>query len=122
MIYKQKIVMMAIHEESSKFGMVKQMGVRCGAQEVSAFQRQEREISSKKRIEKSLEKDGFITLRRRTLGFQATLSPATPQRKLREAKEDGIERKDGMYDVKQSSRRNKSIIINPDQRTCVCRF
>ena len=44
-IYSKKIVMMAIHEESSKFGMVKQMG-GC-AQEVSAFQRQETEISSK---------------------------------------------------------------------------
>jgi hypothetical protein len=41
---------------------------------------------------------------------QATLSPAAPQRKLREAKEDSIERKDGMHDVKQGSRRNKSII------------
>src|SRR6266576_1103015 len=62
------------------------------------------------------------TLRRRTLGSQATLSLAAPQRELREAKEDGIERKDGMYDVEHSSRRNKSIITNVNQRTCVPRF
>jgi hypothetical protein len=44
---------------------------------------------------------------------------AAPQRELREAEEDGIERKDGMYDLEQSSRRNKSIIFNANQRTCV---
>ena len=43
---QQKIVMMAIHEESSKFGIVKQMGWGC-AQEVSAFQRQERDFRQK---------------------------------------------------------------------------
>jgi hypothetical protein len=33
---------------------------------------------------------------------------------LREAKEDGIERKDGMCDVEQSSRRKNESIINAD--------
>ena len=113
--------MMAIHEESSIWDG-KADGVGCVHRRYQHFQRQEREISSKNRIKKSLERDEFTTLRRRTLGFQATLRPATPQRKLRKTKEDGIERKDGMYDVEQSSRRNKSIIINPDQRTCVRRF
>jgi len=42
------------------------------------------------------------------------LSPAAPERELREAKEDGIERKDGMYDVEHSSRRNNKSIINAD--------
>jgi len=50
---------------------------------------------------------------------RTTLSPAAPGRELREAKEDGIERKDGMHDLKQSNRRNKSIIISADQRTSV---
>lgn len=91
-------------------------GMGVCAQEVSAFQRQEREISSKntlKRVQRG------TTLRRRTLGFQVTLGLAAPQRELREAKEDGIERKDGMYDLEHSARRNKSIVINANQRTCV---
>ena len=87
------------------------MGVGMCAQEVSAFsETREKEISSKNI--KSRERWVYTTLRRRTFGSQATLSPAAPQRELREAKEDGIERKDGMYDVEQSSRGNKSIIIN----------
>jgi len=60
------------------------------------------------------------TRRRTHDGPKLTLSPAAPIRELREAKEDSIERKDGMYDVEQSSRRNKgSIIINADQRARV---
>lgn len=47
------------------------------------------------------------------------LSPATPQRELREAEEDGIERKDGMHNAKQSSRCNETIVSMTDQRTCV---
>lgn len=41
---QRKIAMMAIHEESSKFRMVKQMGWGCVHRR---YQRQEREISSK---------------------------------------------------------------------------
>ncbi len=89
------------------------------AQEVSAFQRQEREISSKN-IKKSLERSGFTP--HSAAEHLVTLSPAAPQRELRKTKEDGINRKDGMYDVEQGSRRNKSIIINTDHSTCVRRF
>jgi hypothetical protein len=113
---QRKIAMTAIHEESSKFRMVKQMGWGVCAQEVSA--------SRERYFVKNILKKVWVRTRlhRRTLGSQATLSLATPQRELREAKQDGIEWKDGMYDVEQSSRRNKSIIINANQRTCVRRF
>lgn len=47
----------------------------------------------------------------------STLSLGLPQCELREAKDDSIKRKYGLYDLEQSSRRNKSIIINADQRT-----
>jgi hypothetical protein len=67
---------------------------------ISVF-RHKREISLLKKV-----------VRRRTLGSQATLRLAAPQRELREAKEDGIERKDSMYDLEQSSRRNKRRIVN----------
>ena len=51
---QQKIVTMAIYEESSKFGMVKQMG---GGWRYQRFQRQEREISSK--TDKKSPESGF---------------------------------------------------------------
>ena len=60
------------------------------------------------------------TIRKRVWGEStphSTLSLAAPQCELREAKEDGIKRKDSMYDFEQSSRRNKSSVINADQRT-----
>jgi hypothetical protein len=50
-------------------------------------------------------------------GHLVTLSLAAPQCELRQAEENGIERKDGMYHLEQSSRRNESIIINADHRT-----
>jgi len=56
-----------------------------------------------------------IARRRKT---PAALSAAAPQRELREANEDGIERKDGMHDTEQSSWRNKSL-VNVYQRTRV---
>jgi hypothetical protein len=61
-----------------------------------------------KKIRKSLE--GWFTP-------HSTLSLAPPQRELREAKEDGIKWKNGMYDLEQSSRRNQGIIVNADQST-----
>jgi hypothetical protein len=63
--------------------------------------------------------EGWFYHTRRTLDSQASLSLPTPRRELREAKEDGIERKDSMYDVEQSSRRNKSIVISANQRVCI---
>jgi hypothetical protein len=82
---------------------------------ISVSETRERDFVKKhiKRVQRG------TTLRRRTLGFQATLGLAAPQRELREAKQDGIERKDGMYDLEHSARRNKSIVINANQRTCV---
>lgn len=75
----------------------------------------------KKQLKRVSRGGGFIHT---TLCPQNTwllLSLAAPQRELREAKEDGIKRKDGMYDLEQSSRRNKSIIINADHRMCLVR-
>jgi len=76
----------------------------------------------KKTISKSLERENerksvyICRLITRRCMAPTALSAAAPQRKLREANEDGIERKDGMHDTKQSSRRNKSL-VNMDQRT-----
>src|SRR5258707_11186018 len=104
--------MVAIHEESSKKlvclgGLVKQIG--CGGvhRRYQLFSETKRErdgeISSKKN--QSLESGCSFTphTRRRTHDDpKLTLSPAAPIRELREAKEDSIEWKDGMYDVEQS--------------------
>lgn len=80
------------------------------------FQGQERERFRQKNIKKVWRGVG---LHHAQPPNTSILGLAAPRRKLREAKEDGIERKDGTYDLKQSSRRNKSISVNANQRTCV---